>query len=179
MSFASTPIARISSRPPSRTTAISAAPSVRWLWDRMHRATIDVARTVKPHAVMAVKGSYLDAQTIRIIKRELGVPFFNYYPDHPYCGVPLNPRKTSAQRRDLIDVLKEYTRVWTWEPALVGASARRTASRPGICPLASTTTSSGRTRRDRRRRAASAPGSPRRLRRPAQRQERGPSVGGP
>ena len=52
---------------------------------------------------MTVKGSYLDAQTVRIIKRELGVPFFNYYPDHPYCGVPLNPRKTSAQRRDLID----------------------------------------------------------------------------
>jgi hypothetical protein len=89
-----------------------------WLWARMHRATIGVARAVKPHAVMTVKGSYLDAQTIRIIKRELGVPFFNYYPDHPYCGVPLNPRKTSAQRRDLIDVLKEYTRVWTWEPAL-------------------------------------------------------------
>ena len=89
-----------------------------WLWDKVHRATIAVARTVKPHAVMAVKGSYLDAQTVRIIKRELGVPFFNYYPDHPYCGVPLSPRKTSAQRRDLIDVLKEYTRVWTWEPAL-------------------------------------------------------------
>jgi Glycosyl transferases group 1 len=89
-----------------------------WLWGRMHRATIDAARAVKPHAVMTVKGSYLDAETVRSIKRELGVPFFNYYPDHPYCGVPLNPRKTSAQRRDLIDVLREYTRVWTWEPAL-------------------------------------------------------------
>ena len=89
------------------------------LWAKMHRATIAVARTVKPHAVMVVKGSYLDAQTVRSLRRELGVPFFNYYPDHPYCGVPLSPRKTSAQRRDLIDVLKEYTRVWTWEPALV------------------------------------------------------------
>ena len=89
------------------------------LWARLHRATMAVARSVKLDAVMTVKGSYLDAQTVRSITRELGVPFFNYYPDHPYCGVPLNPRKTSAQRRDLIDVLKEYTRVWTWEPALV------------------------------------------------------------
>jgi spore maturation protein CgeB len=46
------------------------------------------------------------------------VPFINYYPDNPYRGVPLNPRKTSAQRRDLIDVLREYSHVWTWEPAL-------------------------------------------------------------
>jgi hypothetical protein len=89
------------------------------LWARLHRATMAAARTVKPDAVMTVKGSYLDAQTVRSIRRGLGVPFFNYYPDHPYCGVPLNPRKTSAQRRDLIEVLKEYTRVWTWEPALV------------------------------------------------------------
>ncbi|MEP6914392.1 MAG: glycosyltransferase [Acidobacteriota bacterium] len=89
------------------------------LWARMHRATMAAARIVKPHAVMAVKGSYLDAETVRTIRRELGVPFFNYYPDHPYCGVPLSPRKTSAQRRDLIEVLKEYTRVWTWEAALV------------------------------------------------------------
>ena len=89
-----------------------------WLWGKVHRATIAVARSVTPHAVMAIKGSYLDAQTVRTITRDLGVPFFNYYPDNPYCGVPLNPRKTSAQRRDLIDVLKEYTRVWTWEPAL-------------------------------------------------------------
>jgi spore maturation protein CgeB len=85
----------------------------------MHRATIAVARTVKPDAVLVVKGSYLDAETVRSLRRELGVPFVNYYPDHPYCGVPLSPRKTSAQRHDLIDVLKEYTRVWTWEPALV------------------------------------------------------------
>lgn len=88
------------------------------LWGKVNHATVAVARTVKPHAVMAVKGSYLDPGTIRIIKRELGVPFFNYYPDNPYCGVPLDPRKTSAQRRDLGDVLREYTRVWTWEPAL-------------------------------------------------------------
>lgn len=90
----------------------------RQLWGTLQRATVAMARTVRPHAVMAVKCAYLDAQTVRTITQELGVPFVNYYPDNPYCGVPLNPRKTSAQRRDLIDVLKAYTRVWTWEPGL-------------------------------------------------------------
>lgn len=89
-----------------------------WLWGKVQRATVALARSAAPTAIMAVKCAYLDVQTVRTIRRELNIPFVNYYPDHPYCGVPLNPRKTSAQRRDLVDVLKEYTRVWTWEPRL-------------------------------------------------------------
>jgi spore maturation protein CgeB len=89
-----------------------------WLWGKVQRATLALARTVQPDAVMAVKCAFLDPETVRTVTRELGVPFVNYYPDNPYCGVPLNPRKTSAQRRNLIEVLKTYTHVWTWEPAL-------------------------------------------------------------
>lgn len=89
-----------------------------WLWHSVNRATIAVARAVRPQLVLAVKAAYLDPGTIDLLKRELGAPFVNYYPDNPYCGVPWNPAKTSAQRRDLVDVLRQYSRVWTWEPGL-------------------------------------------------------------
>jgi spore maturation protein CgeB len=91
-----------------------------WLWHTVNRSTVAVARAVRPQIVLAIKGTYLAPDTIALIKRELGAPFVNYYPDNPYCGVPLNPRKTSAQRRDLLTVLQQYSRVWTWESALTG-----------------------------------------------------------
>jgi spore maturation protein CgeB len=89
-----------------------------WLWQTVNRSTIAMARAVRPQIVLAIKAAYLNPETIDLIKRELGAPFVNYYPDNPYCGVPLNPRKTSAQRRDLLTVLQQYSRVWTWEPSL-------------------------------------------------------------
>jgi spore maturation protein CgeB len=89
-----------------------------WLWHTVNRSTIAAARAVRPQIVLAIKAAYLNPETIQLIRRELGVPFVNYYPDNPYCGVPLNPRKTSAQRRDLLTVLQQYSRVWTWEPSL-------------------------------------------------------------
>lgn len=95
-----------------------------WLWHTVNRSTIAVARTVKPHVVLAIKAAYLDPETVRLVRRELGVPFVNCYPDDPYCGVPLNPRKTSAQRRDLLTVLQQYSRVWIWEPSLAARLQR-------------------------------------------------------
>lgn len=89
-----------------------------WLWHTVNRSTAAVVRAVRPQVVLAIKAAYLNPDTIRLVRRELGVPFVNYYPDNPYCGVPLNPRKTSAQRRDLLTVLQQYSRVWTWEPSL-------------------------------------------------------------
>ena len=89
-----------------------------WLWHRVNRATVAIARAVRPQLVLAVKAAYLNPDTIQLVRRELGAPFVNYYPDHPYCGVPWNPRKTSAQRSDLLTVLQQYSRVWTWEPSL-------------------------------------------------------------
>ncbi len=92
----------------------------RFLWDKMNLSTVEVARSIKPALVMAFKTPYIHAQTIRKIRDILGgVPFVNYYPDNPYCGVPLDPRKTTAQRRDLILSLREYDRVWIWERGLV------------------------------------------------------------
>jgi hypothetical protein len=88
------------------------------LWRRVNESTVAMAREVRPQVVLAFKAAYLNPDTIQLMRRELGVPFVNYYPDNPYCGVPLNPRKTSAQRRDLLTVLQQYSRVWTWEPAL-------------------------------------------------------------
>lgn len=89
-----------------------------WLWHTVNRSTVAVARAVRPQIVLAIKAAYLNPDTIQLVRRELGVPFVNYYPDHPYCGVPWNARKTSAQRRDLLTVLQQYSRVWTWEPSL-------------------------------------------------------------
>ena len=84
------------------------------LWQRMNLRTIELVASAQPAFVMAAKGTYLHAKTIRRI-RSLGIPFVNYYSDNPYCGVPWNPRKSSTQRRDLIQVMREYDRVWIWE----------------------------------------------------------------
>jgi spore maturation protein CgeB len=96
----------------------------RAFWNRVNRTTIEIIGCVRPAWVLVVKGAYLHPETIRHVRRTLGVPFANYYADNPYCGVPWNPRKPSAQRRDLIDALREYTRVWIWERGL----ARRLAA---------------------------------------------------
>jgi hypothetical protein len=85
----------------------------------MNVSTIELARRLTPKLIIAFKGTYLDPATVRLIRSEEGVPFVNYYPDNPYCGVPLDPRKTSAQRHDLIDALREYSRVFTWDRNLV------------------------------------------------------------
>lgn len=88
-------------------------------WERVNYASLQIAKTVKPNLTITFKGAYLNPETIREITKNYGIPFINYYPDNPYCGVPLNPYKTSTQRRDLIDCLKEYTHVFIWSPRIV------------------------------------------------------------
>ena len=88
------------------------------LWNRLNRITLEVVRAVCPSSVLAFKAAYLNPDTIRRIRIDEGFPIVNCYPDNPYCGGPLDPRKTSAQRRDIIDCLREYTRVFTWEKGL-------------------------------------------------------------
>ncbi len=87
----------------------------RLFWNRLNQSTFEIIHSVRPAFVLAVKGTYLHPETIRRVRRESGVPFANYYADNPYCGRPWNPRKSSTQRRDLIQALREYTRVWIWE----------------------------------------------------------------
>jgi len=89
----------------------------RILWTRMNRSTREMAREIRPSLILALKAPYLDPETIRDL-RSLGAPTVNYYPDNPYCGVPWDSRKTSAQRHDLIEALREYTRLWIWQPDL-------------------------------------------------------------
>lgn len=89
----------------------------RVLWNRMNRSTLEMARSIRPGLILAMKAPYLDPETIRDLC-SLGAPVVNYYPDNPYCGVPWDARKTSAQRHNLIQALREYTRLWIWQPAL-------------------------------------------------------------
>jgi spore maturation protein CgeB len=92
----------------------------RLYWDRMNASTVEIIRCVRPNLVLCIKGTYLHPKTIWRVRRELGLPIANYYADNPFCGVPLNPRNTSAQRHDLLDALRGYTRVWIWERSLAG-----------------------------------------------------------
>jgi len=90
-------------------------------WNRVNLATLEISRAVQPAMVLAVKCCYLHPETVRRLRVVLGVPVINYYPDNPYCGVPLDPREgASTQRRDLLEVFKEYTGVWVWEEVLAG-----------------------------------------------------------
>ena len=86
----------------------------RSLWDRVNLAALDAVRETRPQLALAFKAPFMDPETVRLIRRGAGVPIVNYYSDNPYCGVPLDPRKTSAQRPDIIACLREYTRVFTW-----------------------------------------------------------------
>lgn len=89
-----------------------------FLWNRLNRATIEVARCVKPDLVVAIKAAYLDPETIFRVRAELGVPFVNFYPDNPYCGVSWVPGHASAQRYDLLEAFRQYSALWIWERGL-------------------------------------------------------------
>jgi len=88
-------------------------------WNAVNRQAIEAAQRVQPALIFAVKCSFFHTETIRRIRKSTGAPFVNYYPDHPYIGVRWMPGEVSAQRRDLIQVLREYSIVWMWERSLV------------------------------------------------------------
>jgi spore maturation protein CgeB len=89
------------------------------LWNAVNREAVEVAQRVRPVLIFAVKCSFFHPETIRLIRKSAGVPFVNHYPDHPYLGIPWDPREASALRRDLIEVLRQYNIVWMWERSLV------------------------------------------------------------
>jgi hypothetical protein len=108
----------------------------RWLyWARVNKALLSAARNARPDVVLAFKAPFMEPGTIDILRRELGSVVVNYYPDNPYCGVPWNPRKTSAQRRDLVDVLRYYDKVWIWEPGMADR-LRRDGVKASYLPFA-------------------------------------------
>lgn len=89
------------------------------LWNRVNREALQVAQRVRPDLIFAVKCSFFHPETIRQIRKSTGVPFVNHYPDHPYMGVRWRPREASALRRDLIEVLRQYSIVFMWERSLM------------------------------------------------------------
>ena len=89
------------------------------LWNRVNREALQVAQLVRPDLIFAVKCSFFHPETIRQIRKSTGVPFVNHYPDHPYLGVRWRPREASALRRDLIEVLRQYSIVFMWERSLM------------------------------------------------------------
>ena len=110
------------------------------LWNAMNREVLDLVSRTRPDGVLTVKGTFLHPRTIASIRDRLAVPIANYYADNPYCGVPWSPRKSSTQRRDLVEALREYTRVWIWEPGMAArldADGVRSAYLPfGVDPEA-------------------------------------------
>jgi glycosyltransferase involved in cell wall biosynthesis len=89
------------------------------LWNVVNREAAEVAQSVRPALIFAVKCSFFHPQTIRQIRKAVGVPFVNHYPDNPYIGIRWDPREASALRRDLIEVLRQYSIVYMWERSLV------------------------------------------------------------
>jgi spore maturation protein CgeB len=93
-------------------------------WTMLNHEITEIAYAIRPELVFAVKASFLDPDTIRLIRRNITSSFLNCYPDNPYVGIRLDPRETSALRRDLIDVLREYSTVLMWERNLESRLAR-------------------------------------------------------
>ncbi len=89
------------------------------LWNSVNREAIEIAQGTRPALIFAVKCSFFHAETVREIRKTVGAPFVNHYPDHPYIGVRWDPREASALRHDLIEVLRQYSTVFMWERSLM------------------------------------------------------------
>jgi spore maturation protein CgeB len=74
---------------------------------------------VRPALIFAVRAAFLEPETIARIRKLLGVPFVNHYPDNPYIGVSVSPGEASTQRRNLIEALRECSTVFMWERSLL------------------------------------------------------------
>lgn len=85
------------------------------LWSALNHEALEIAQSVRPAMIFAVKCSFFDSETVREIRKLTGIPFVNCYPDNPYNPVRLDPREASSLRRDLIHVLAQYSVVWMWE----------------------------------------------------------------
>src|SRR5277367_849603 len=57
------------------------------LWNAVNREVIEIAERVRPALIFAVKATFFHAETVWRIRKSLGVPFVNHYPDNPYIGV--------------------------------------------------------------------------------------------
>ena len=88
------------------------------LWWELNRAVLEIAETVRPALIFAVRAVYLEPKIIARVRSATGATFVNHYPDNPYIGVRLYPGEASTQRRNLVDTLRQYSTVWMWERGL-------------------------------------------------------------
>ncbi len=96
------------------------------LWNAVNRRAIEVAQSIRPALTFAVKCSFFHPETVRAIRKITNTPFVNCYPDNPYMGITWDPREASALRRDLIEVLRQYSMVFMWERSLLARLQRDT-----------------------------------------------------
>src|SRR5271165_958545 len=89
------------------------------LWNAVNREAVRVAQEAQPALIFAVKCSFFHPETVLAIRKLTGAPFVNHYPDNPYIGITWDPREASALRRDLIEVFRQYSIVFMWEPTLL------------------------------------------------------------
>lgn len=90
----------------------------RW-WNAINREAMQIAQNARPALIFAVKCAFFHPETIRAMRQITGAPFVNCYPDNPYIGIRWDPREASALRRDLIEVLRQYSIVFMWERGLL------------------------------------------------------------
>jgi spore maturation protein CgeB len=73
-------------------------------------------RSQAPDVVLVVKGRFLSGGDVERVRRAIGVPVVNFYPDHPYAGPPY---ASDQDARALQAALPSYDRVFTWSEMLV------------------------------------------------------------
>lgn len=83
---------------------------------------------MQPDLVLVVKGRFLPAPAVRRLRGELGVPFLNYYPDHP-----LWPGYDDPQ---IVVALAEYDEVLLWGEVVADAVRGRGLSKVRVIPFA-------------------------------------------
>lgn len=84
----------------------------------LHRRDVRRELTaLEPELIIVVKGRFLGARDVRRLRRDLGVPVINYYPDHPLWP--------GYDDREILDAFREYDEVIVWgEPLQEALSAR-------------------------------------------------------
>jgi spore maturation protein CgeB len=93
------------------------------LIERLHN---DLTST-SPDFVVVIKGRFLRAETVAAMRQSLGVPFVNYYPDHP-----LWPRYGEAQ---IAEALAAYDEIIVWADHVREALVDAGCPAPRVIPF--------------------------------------------
>ena len=81
------------------------------LWRLMAREAVALADRGDLDLVVSTKAPFLDGAAVRVLKRVAAAPVTMIYPDSPYGAY--------AMRRDVVDVLANFDRVYIWSRRLL------------------------------------------------------------